>query len=277
MSNPYTSQSISGYNSNPPPDDGTESAANTVKWATHKDKLGDPLKTLAEAINTEALAAFGKILGQGVNSQSGNYSVVAGDQGNFIAVTAAATITLLDAATAGDGFCIAIVNTSSSAEVIVDGSSSETINGSTSHTLGPGGWALLTCNSTSWTGLIYESYTQGSFTATVTGMTSNPTPTMYWTKHANGIVVLTEPTGATGTSNSTSCTITGLPAALHPANDQRIYCECIDNGSAISGRVSITSAGGINLFPYTGSFTASGAKGLRLDFTLIYSLYANGV
>ena len=49
---PYTSQSISGYNSSPPPDDGSQTSANLVQWSKHKTKIGDPIKTLAEAMNT---------------------------------------------------------------------------------------------------------------------------------------------------------------------------------------------------------------------------------
>lgn len=60
--NPYSSQAIAGYNASPPPDDGSFVAANQLEWAKHKTKLGDPIKTLAEAINSEALAAFGKLI-----------------------------------------------------------------------------------------------------------------------------------------------------------------------------------------------------------------------
>jgi hypothetical protein len=56
--NPYTSQSISGYNASPPPDDGTQVPANKVEWAKHLTKIGNPLKTLAEGVNTQALASF---------------------------------------------------------------------------------------------------------------------------------------------------------------------------------------------------------------------------
>lgn len=72
--NPYTSVSISGYNSSPPPDDGTTGANNTVKWTFHKSKLGDPIKTLSEAINTNVLAAFGKT----INTDSGEDNPLAG-------------------------------------------------------------------------------------------------------------------------------------------------------------------------------------------------------
>lgn len=62
VSNPYTSQAIAGYNSSPPPDDGSLTAANKLEWDKHKTKLGDPVKTLAEAVNSEALAAFGQLV-----------------------------------------------------------------------------------------------------------------------------------------------------------------------------------------------------------------------
>jgi hypothetical protein len=55
--NPYTSVSISGYNSSPPPDDGSQTSANKVEWAKHKTKLTDPLKTLIESVNTNAQGA----------------------------------------------------------------------------------------------------------------------------------------------------------------------------------------------------------------------------
>lgn len=54
----YTSVSISGYNANPPPDDGTTTADNEISWAKHKTKLTDPLKTAIESINTNVAAAI---------------------------------------------------------------------------------------------------------------------------------------------------------------------------------------------------------------------------
>ena len=57
--NPYSTQTIAGYNTNPPADDGSQVEANKVSWSTHLDKLAKPLKDLAEAINTQVLSAFG--------------------------------------------------------------------------------------------------------------------------------------------------------------------------------------------------------------------------
>ena len=53
----YTSQAISGYNASPPSDDGSQTSTNEITWSKHKTKLGDPIKTLAEAINTALVAS----------------------------------------------------------------------------------------------------------------------------------------------------------------------------------------------------------------------------
>ena len=59
--NPYSSQTISGYNSSPPPDDASQVSANKIEWAKHINKIGGPLKTLAEGINSQANSAFNRL------------------------------------------------------------------------------------------------------------------------------------------------------------------------------------------------------------------------
>lgn len=54
----YTTVTISGYNASPPPDDGSQTAANLVQWSKHKTKIGDPIKTGVEAVNTQLLAGL---------------------------------------------------------------------------------------------------------------------------------------------------------------------------------------------------------------------------
>lgn len=54
----YTIPTLSGYNATPPTDDGQNIAANEVTWAGIKNKLGDPLKTYTDAINTNVSNAF---------------------------------------------------------------------------------------------------------------------------------------------------------------------------------------------------------------------------
>src|SRR3990167_2173339 len=60
---PYTTQAIADYNPSPPADDGTQVAANQLAWSKHKTKLADPIKTLAEAINSQTTSAFTTMTG----------------------------------------------------------------------------------------------------------------------------------------------------------------------------------------------------------------------
>lgn len=48
----YTNVTITGYNASPPPDDGSEVSGNVIEWAKHKEKLGDPLKTAIESMDS---------------------------------------------------------------------------------------------------------------------------------------------------------------------------------------------------------------------------------
>ena len=60
--NPYTTTTISGYNASPPPDDGSRVSANKVEWAKHKTKIGDPIKTGVESVDSNANAAFAALV-----------------------------------------------------------------------------------------------------------------------------------------------------------------------------------------------------------------------
>lgn len=61
MANPYVVQTLTGYNSSPPPDDGSQVAANQVTWAKHKTKLTDPLKNYIDNIQTAVNTAMGTV------------------------------------------------------------------------------------------------------------------------------------------------------------------------------------------------------------------------
>ena len=64
MTSPYVSPSLTGYNASPPPDDSSEVDANALKWSTHTTKIGDPLKTYAEAIDAALETAFDAVYDQ---------------------------------------------------------------------------------------------------------------------------------------------------------------------------------------------------------------------
>lgn len=149
MGNPFTEPTLTGYNANPPSDDGSEVASNEVTWSKHVTKLGDPLKTYSAAISTNVTSAFALIPFRSVASISTNTTVTTADRGKLYSCTTTFTLTLPAAATAGDGFSICVQNIGAGL-VTVDGNSSETINGKTLFTIVPEGGAVITSNGTNW-------------------------------------------------------------------------------------------------------------------------------
>lgn len=123
----------------------------------------------------------------------------------------------------------------------------------------------------------------GSFTGTITGCTTVVTGTFHYTI-ANNIctISLANLTNVTGTSNSTSMTLTGLPAVCQPATQQPL-CLCIveDNSVAALALALIIQSGTVTFFKATfpagvlsissSGFTGSGTKGMD-STVLTYSL-----
>lgn len=122
--NPYTQVSVTGYNSNPPSDDGAQTANNQVRWATQKTKLGDPLKSAIEDINTNVYAAFAKRFLSSKTSLSADYTPVSADYGKMLAVSGTRTITLTNSSTLGEGWHVTVLNVGSGIVTL-----SGTING----------------------------------------------------------------------------------------------------------------------------------------------------
>lgn len=95
MGSAYQNQTTTGYNSSPPPDDGSTSASNKITWSSIKTKLADVLNTFAAAINSQLRTA----LNITPTAQSSSYTTVVGDHMTTIEVTGTTTISLGDAAT----------------------------------------------------------------------------------------------------------------------------------------------------------------------------------
>lgn len=98
MGTKYSSNASSGYNATPPADDGTVSEANKVKYSTIKTKLADPIKTLADTINSELATHFDN----GPNNYTVNQTLAASNynqvnqvsgSGVTLSLTAATTLT----------------------------------------------------------------------------------------------------------------------------------------------------------------------------------------
>jgi len=112
-------------------------------------------------------------LGMPVQAKTGNYTVASSDHGQQIAVTdttSARTITLLAAATAGDGFTIAVYIEDATNKVTIDADGTELIDGSETLDLVTGGdGVLLVCDGSKWRTVASQITPSGSGAGDVTG------------------------------------------------------------------------------------------------------------
>lgn len=133
MGTRYSSISISGFNASPPPDDGSQTASNQLTWAKHVTKIGNPLKTMAEAINAALVTA----LSTTCRSITSSDSTVASDHWKTVqvasTVTAAITVTLMDATTAANGYIVTIANQSAVSHTIARATASDIISTGTNN------------------------------------------------------------------------------------------------------------------------------------------------
>ena len=151
MGFPYQSTSVSGYNSNPPADDGSQTDVNRVRWAKIKSKLTDPFSSFASAVNNAISAAFGKIPGgAGVADTAVSYAVLSADQGKLIRATAAGiTITTPDAGDVGGPFLFRFLN-DSDGDVQFSAFSGQTIDGVASISVPSKCGLTIDTNGTNW-------------------------------------------------------------------------------------------------------------------------------
>jgi hypothetical protein len=151
MGSPFTITSVANYNSNPPSDDGAQTAANRVQWSTQKTKLSDPIKTAFDTSETATSTAFGKVLGGGgITTTAVDYTVTASDQGKLVKCTVAGkTITTPDATVVGSPFVFGVLN-ASSGDITFDGSGTQTVDGDLSFTIPAGCGLLLNTDGTNW-------------------------------------------------------------------------------------------------------------------------------
>lgn len=123
-------------------------------------------------------------------------------------------------------------------------------------------------------GVLYGTgITPGGFTGTLTGCTTAPGASIEYAVN-NDVVTVLIPV-VTATSNSTSCTITGVPDAIRPTTAQILPVTLLyDNTASITGIVQVNSSGVITLFNGTNAsgFTASGTKGLNSAIILTWKL-----
>jgi len=117
----------------------------------------------------------------------------------------------------------------------------------------------------------YVSGRTGSHTASLTGCTTVPTGSVTWTKQGKS-VTLNVPV-ITGTSNTTSATLTGMPATLYPLTARQTFAAVVDNGTEKFAPITIGTSGVITLNnAFSGTFTNSGTKGTSSGWTITYEI-----
>ena len=150
MGTRYTTNTISGYDTTPSglSDDGSETTGNKIHFADVYSNLSDPVKSLAEAINTDLVNHFDVASDA---AKTTTYAVDADDDRRLVrcdATLGAFSVTLGAAATLGNGFQVTIKKTDSSANAVtVDANLSEEIDGALTYVLAAQyDWATLRCD-----------------------------------------------------------------------------------------------------------------------------------
>jgi hypothetical protein len=124
-------------------------------------------------------------------------------------------------------------------------------------------------------------YEVGTFTGTLTGCTTSPTATFNWSRNGNAVTI--DCPTLTATSNTTACTVTGLPAALTPARTQLISVAGIEDGSVVLNSGSIQVSGttltlllasvvGARVTHSNNTFSNVNIKGISTAVTITYNL-----
>lgn len=123
--------------------------------------------------------------------------------------------------------------------------------------------------------------TTGSFSATLSGMASGGTGTVYYEVTGN-LVHMYLQSNITGTSNAVTMTMTTLPSAIRPSFNQLVPILVSDNGGTFLGFASFTDSGtvtfsigtadGSNVGVQSTGFTSSGSKGLFSSSVATYLL-----
>lgn len=183
----------------------------------------------------DAQAALGALLGAGVETKTGAYTVQPEDRGKVVACSGTFTVTLPDAGEVGDGFAVSVANYGAGT-ITVDPYSTQTIDGATTKALAANTMLVACTVAGEW--------------LTVGGMTL-PTAS---TSQA-GIVQLS--TSVSSTSTALAATASAVKAAYdlaaEKANASHTHSQYLDTdighnvvGSLCLAKWSVTGTGTVN-------------------------------
>lgn len=119
-----------------------------------KTYLANLREFMADLLGTDSANkyAVSVALGSLLNSTSektGSYTVLQSDRGKVIRCTGSWSMAITAAATLGDGFSFSVWN-SGAGTITIDPNLSETIDGATTKAIGPGKFAIVFCNGSSF-------------------------------------------------------------------------------------------------------------------------------
>jgi hypothetical protein len=114
----------------------------------------------------------------------------------------------------------------------------------------------------------------GSFTATLNGVSGTVTGTAYWYRFSDAIIIVFP--SFTGTSNTTTKTISGIPSGLRPARNSNVFTSALDDSPGdremIYGEL-VANSGNIGLVRLPASATWTPTGTVIIDgFTAVYEV-----
>lgn len=133
----------------------------------------------------------------------------------------------------------------------------------------------VTKNLTADSIISHKFYDEGTFTATLTGVSGTVTTTAYYVRVGKAVTVMIPQ--LVGTSNSTACTITGAPASILPTHTTYVAGYVVeDNSISYAGFLFVGASFQLGFYSgtttQTTTFTSSGTKGLLAQISFSYQL-----
>lgn len=283
MGSKYTTLSTSGYNSSAPADDGSQTASNLVTWAGVKTKLSDPVKNLADSVNTALVTAFD----YSVRQITGADSIVASDHMKTVeiasTVSSTVSITLGDAATLTSNFVVRIKNSANIFQYITRATGADTIDGTAGVIAIFPGESITLCTTTGANGFLIigrsfpksDSWTPSvGGTATYTTQIGRYLRIGRWCTVQCKLVINSIGTGSTTTisglpfpSNDNSAIQTGSVSYFASLATNVLNISCLIPNNTSTVQFPITTAAGATCGSAAGAIFGNSAE---VNFSITY-------
>jgi len=225
-----------------------------VTEAGFKTAITNQREFLAGVLGTsgnqiDALVAMG-VLGSDTETRTSASTVIAADRGKVLLCSGTFTLSVTAAATLGDGFTFAVINTGTGV-ITIDPNSTELIDGAATRTIAAGSWAIVICTGTAFR-------TMGAVPSNYVGQKVEVfTSSGSWTV-PNGITECSIfISGGGGGANATAAGGRGGSAYVQLTNLSGTYTITIGSGG--TGSSSSPTAGGTSSFGTLVSATGGAA------------------